>query len=257
MKTFNRLLPALMAVAMAVMLSGCLPAATPVKYMLSNPEGYLQMQMAPNMLGKSVTSAIDSRDAGPLHFKSMHLVYTTRFVSSDGSKKLDTTLDTTYENAGGSYASMLTRYARNGVPFNDDFMLTYRGLVVVREREAYLNKSNSEWGVEAKSIQAFTPVTDDADKLNFVVASGWTGEISSFMTVRTSCSVGKPHPASQVDKALAGTARDMTCDLYNSNGIKKGTTVYAYLDQYGLAVKRKYLDASGIVTFHIDSITIQ
>src|SRR5215469_7833790 len=117
----------------AATLAGCMPEA--VKQIEANKSDYMQSHFAVTDVPQQVASTIGAADATPMGFHEMKMTIslTASRTSDDQVKHYVNTA--TYTAVGGPYVQILDVLNNNDVPFQEDYSLTYRGLLFLRTQQ--------------------------------------------------------------------------------------------------------------------------
>ena len=240
----------------AGLLAGCTPPVR-VKQVLSDPTTYLTAHFAPANLPQPVHDVITNADNGPLGFHKIVLHLDWALLDNDKAKTVHEKQTVTLLDAGGSFVQAITAYSRNGIPTNDYFDLSYRGLLFLKDQLVLTGATNATTAIRIHRITQFTAIGTSGAPLTYAFTAGFAPQIAGFVHGRDVCTQGQPYPASKVFATLQGQARDITCQHFNNNGVSTGTRGYAYLQHYGVAVYMHAKLASGDSDGKVTSVSVQ
>lgn len=245
-------------IIMAAMLSGCMPEA--VKQIESNKSDYMQSQFAVAAVPKQVTDTIAAADSAPIGFRRMDLTLTLT-VSRDGDPQVNHFVNTaTYTAAGGPYIQILDVLNNNGVPFQEDYSLTYRGFLYLRTQQVQLNARNSNAIFAIHSLQpvaAWPGSGPGSGGIDFRYERGLSQQIMNFETGAMSCRFGDVFAASELHPALAGNAQKLHCTALNTNGVVISRSEGAWLMRYGLVFMTEVVTSSWKRSWKLTQVQVQ
>ena len=229
----------------AAILSGCMPEA--VKQIEANKSDYMQSHFAVTDIPQEVASTLAAADPTPMGFHKMELTLSLT-VSRTSDNQVNHFVNTaTYTAAGGPYVQILDVLNNNGVPFQEDYSLTYRGLLYLRTQQVQLNALNSN---QIFAIHSLEPIGTwpaggpGAGDVHFRFEQGFSQQIMNFQSGGLSCEFGSVFPASQLNPALAGSAQRLRCTAVNDNGVVISHSEEAWLMQYGIVFTTQVVTSS-------------
>lgn len=232
--TISRLSAAVMLIT-AVTLCGCMPET--VKNIEANKSDYMQSHFAVTEVPQEVAATLASADSSPMGFHKMDLTLQLT-VSRTSDQQVNRYVNTTtYTAAGGPYIQILDVLNNNGVPFQEDYSLTYRGLLYLRTQQVQLNALNSNqiWAIHSlEPIGTWPAGTAGEGDVHFRYEQGLSQQIVNFQTGALSCKFGSVFAASELNPVLAGNAQKLQCTALNTNGVVISRSEGAWLMHYGL-----------------------
>lgn len=248
------------AFALAVIaLSACKPAD--VKDVLNDKEGYLNSEFSADQLPKNIQSEMSSLDQTPVNFQRLVMKMSTSVeLPLNTQAKPDLKNVITVINAGNGLVKSIEEMYQNGIPSQQDYQLTYRGLFVLRNQSVVLNRQVSNFIVVAKSmpkVDPFLPRTQSNDTFEYDRLEGTSVQLMGFLSSKLICTWKGIHPASDVNALFTGDARDMECQFFNNNGVLTSRTQRTYLMNYGLVLTMSRAGASYNTTFKVDTVSIE
>jgi outer membrane murein-binding lipoprotein Lpp len=231
----------------SLLLSGCAPM-TKVKDVMADKQAFMNENFSPDKLSKEVAQTVNAADQGPLGFHKMVFHLDWRVNDDDKNKTMVIQQVATYSNVGRGLVQEQMDNQRNGVPMFEMYELSYRGFIGLKYQTMNVGAAVAAFPYEIKSFQHFDPVGQPGASggLDYQYKTGTGVQFMNFRAGRDTCKFGAEYPASKINEQLAGSARDLECVDFNSNGVKAHTVRYAYLDKYGLAVSLHTEYASGI-----------
>lgn len=221
-----------------LLLGGC-ASHPPTKDVVANKRGYLDENFTIKKLsesqGKWARQHLSKDDS--LGFKEMALNIDRQSTSPNASL---TTLKATqtFVNAGRGMAKVLWEASSNGIPFSMEYMLSYRGLVTFRSQSVKLNQKNANSIYELKEISQFPDgLVDPKENEEYLFAYTLGSEIqmANHTKIEFKCKSAKFYPANSIHSGFEGKALDLNCEM-STEGILKGKSRYAYLQQYGISL---------------------
>lgn len=254
--TMSRSRLAVMMVA-ASMLCGCMPEA--VKQIESNKDDYMQTHFAVSDLTQQVAGTLAS-DSTPMGFHKMVLTLDLTVSHTSDDKVSHFVNTSTYTAAGGPYVQILDVLNNNGVPFQEDYSLTYRGLLFLRTQQVQLNAVNSNMIFAIHSLQpiaawpARAPGSGDVD---FHFEQGFSQQIMNFQSGAMSCKFGDVFPAAQINPVLTGNAQKLHCTALNNNGVVTSQSDAAWLMNYGIAFVTQVTTSTWVRSWKLAQVEVQ
>ena len=245
-----------MALAM-LSVAGCAPM-TKVKDVQLDRQAYMNANFSPDKLNKDIVRTVSSADPGPLGFQKMVFHLNWQLNDDDKNKMVAFEQEVSYSNAGGSLVQSRVDDSRNGVTINENYSLSYRGVLSLMSQFMNLNAVAAAPVSELKSLQHFDAATrpKSAGQLDYQYKLGFAAQLMNFREGRNTCQVGPDYAASKLNAQLAGDAHDLDCVAYNGNGVKVHSTRFAYLDKYGVAIVTHTEYAAGISDATVASVEI-
>lgn len=257
MKELKRLRVSLAAAALFA--TGCV-GVVPVKNVESDPLGYLTKTFTRESIPAGVASAITSRDGGQLPFQRMVLSITPHFdVVPGGGTAPAMHSAWTLINVGGPFVQTLDAQTSNGVETRQDYGISYRNFLAVREQVIVVNHTNSSFIMQIRSLQSFTPLAVAAAPAGGVdIRYQWGNpiQLANLSTLGMHCEYGARYPAARLSPKLLGEAQELKCDYSNQNGVVTDHMVRALLTYYGVTILIRKQTATATVKFSIDDATI-
>lgn len=242
----------------AALLSGCMPEA--VKQIESNKSDYMQSHFAVADVPKQVTAAIAAADPAPLGFRKMEVTLALS-VSRTADAQVNHFVNTaTYTAAGGPYVQLLDVLNNNGVPFQEDYSLTYRGLLFLRTQQVQLNALNSNQIFAIHSLQpvaAWPAGGPGAGDIDFHFEQGLSQQIMNFQTGALTCRFGSVFAASELNPALAGNAQKLDCTALNTNGVVISRSEEAWLMRYGIVFTTRIVTSDWKRSWKLLKVSVQ
>jgi hypothetical protein len=251
---------ALCFVAAVSLLPGC-TGVVPVKSVQTDKPGYLAKTFSLQSVPTGVAAAIKAKDAGPLAFHKITLSVTPVFEgAAAGSTPQHYHVTLTLINAGGPFVQALEEMTSNGIATREDYAISYRNFLAVRAQTLLLSRTDSNFVMEIKSLDNFTPLAATAAAKGDVdMRYGWGNQIqmANIPNLAMHCQYGEHYPAAKLNPKFAGDAQDLKCESLNSNGVVVSHTVRAFLAQYGITVMTRNQTASAIVIFQIEDAAVE
>ena len=219
----------------AAMLCGCMPEA--VKQIESNRGDYMQTHFAVTDVPKQVADTIAAADSAPMGFSKLELTLSLT-ASTTANDHVNHYVNTaTYTAAGGPYVQLLDVLNNNGVPFQEDYSLTYRGLLFLRTQQVQLNALSSNYIFAIHSLQplaAWPANGPGGGDIDFRFENGLAQQIMNFQTGALTCKFGSVFAASELNSDLVGNAQKLSCTALNTNGVVISRSEGAWLMHYGI-----------------------
>jgi hypothetical protein len=244
--------------AVAAMLCGCMPEA--VKQIESNKSDYMQSHFAVTAIPQQIAATLAATDSAPLGFHKMELTLSLTVSRASDGQVSHFVNTATYTAAGGPYVQILDVLNNNGVPFQEDYSLTYRGLLFLRTQQVQLNAQSSNQIIAIHSLQPIAawpaggPGSGDVD---FHFEEGLSQQILNFQTGAMSCSFGSVFAASELNPALVGNAQKLHCTALNNNGVVVSRSDGAWLTHYGLVLMTRVVSSSWMRSWKVSAVQVQ
>ena len=219
----------------AVMLCGCMPET--VKKIEANKSDYMQSHFAIAEVPQEVAATLAAADPSPMGFHKMDLTLQLTVSRTSDQQVNHYVNTTTYTAAGGPYIQILDVLNNNGVPFQEDYSLTYRGLLYLRTQEVQLNALSSNQIVAIHSLEPIGtwPASRAGEgDVHFRYEQGLSQQIVNFQTGALTCEFGSAFAASELNPALVGNAQKLHCTAVNTNGVVISHSEGAWLMHYGV-----------------------
>lgn len=233
------------AVITAAMLCGCMPEA--VKQIEANKSDYLQSHFAVTDVPQQVAATLAAADSAPMGFHRMDLTLSLTVSRASDNHVNHYVNTTTYTVAGGPYIQILDVLNNNGVPFEEDYSLTYRGLFYLRTQQVPLNalSSNPIFAVHSlEPIGTWPASARGGGDVHFRFEQGFSQQLVNFQTGALNCGFGSVFPASKLNPVLVGDAQQLHCTALNTNGVVISHSEAAWLMHYGLVFTTQIVTSS-------------
>jgi hypothetical protein len=241
-------------------LSAC-SGVVPVKNVETDKLGYLAKSFSLPSVPSAVVGPIRAADDGTLPFQRMTFSMQPVFENISGGNAPPAFHSTwTLINIGGPFVQFLDEQTSNGVQTRQDYGVSYRNLFMVRGQTLLLNRPNSSFVMEAKSLQSFTPVSINGPSqgtLDYRYEWGNQAQLLNFTALSVSCTYGGRYPASRLHPGLLGEAQEVICDHTNRNGVVADHSTRALLSHYGVAILIRNQTAAAVVSFKVQDFSIQ
>ncbi len=242
--TMSRL-SAAVTIITAAMLSGCMPEA--VKQIEANKSDYMQSHFAVTDVPQEVAATLAAADSSPMGFHRMDVTLAMT-VSRTSDNQVNHFVNTaTYTAAGGPYIQILDVLNNNGVPFQEDYSLTYRGLLYLRTQQVQLNalSSNQIFAIHSlEPIGTWPAGSPGGGDVHFRFEQGFSQQIMNFQSGGLSCGFGSVFAASQLNPVLVGNAQTLHCTAVNDNGVVISHSEGAWLMHYGIVFMTQVVTSS-------------
>lgn len=255
--TMSRPCASVMLIA-AAMLCGCMPEA--VKQIESNKSDYMQSHFAVTDVPQQVAATIAATDSTPMGFHQMELTLSLTVSRTSDGQVSHFVNTATYTAAGGPYVQMLDVLNNNGVPFQEDYSLTYRGLLFLRTQQVQLSATSSNMIFAIHSLQpiaAWPAGGPGSGGVDFHFEQGFSQQIMNFQDGAMSCTFGSVFAASEVNPALVGNAQHLHCTALNNNGVVISQSDAAWLPHYGIVLVTRVATSTWMRTWKISQIQVQ
>jgi hypothetical protein len=240
--------------------AGC-TGVVPVKNVEADKLGYLNKTFSPQSIPAPVASQIKTADPGPISFHKMTVSAEPHFVVFDNGTPAPSYHSTwTFINAGGPFVEVLDEQMSNGVDTRQDYALTYRNVFFVRDQTMLLNRTDSSFVMEAKSLQSFSPVSlrgASGGSLDYRFEWGNQAQLMNYTSLAVLCTYGARYPASRLNARFLGDAQELDCDHLNKNGVVTGHSTRALLTYYGIAVVVRNRTSRATVDFEITDFKVE
>jgi hypothetical protein len=246
-------------ISAVLLTSGCV-GVVPVKNVESDKVGYLTRTFTLESVPGGVASQITAKDNGTLPFHRMVLSVTPHFAVVPGGGTPPVFHSSwTLINAGGPFVQTLDEQTSNGVDTRQDYGITYRNFLTVREQVLVLNRTDSSFIMQIKGLQSFTPLAagyPPAGGVDIHYEWGNPIQIANLSNLSVRCDYGARYPASRLNPKLVGEAQELNCQYTNKNGIVTDRMVRALLTYYGVTVLTRKQTSTATVDFRIDDAII-
>ncbi|HEY7888596.1 MAG TPA: hypothetical protein VIC29_10250 [Steroidobacteraceae bacterium] len=242
--TMSRACTTLMIIT-AVTLSGCMPEA--VRQIEANKSDYMQSHFAVTDVPQQVAATLGAADSSPMGFHQMKLTLSLTVSRTSDNQINHFVNTTTYTAAGGPYVQILDVLNNNGVPFQEDYSLTYRGLLYLRTQQVQLNALNSNQIFATHSLEPVTawPASGPGSgDIHFRFEEGLSQQIMNFQSGALNCEFGSVFPAAELNPALLGNAQKLHCEALNTNGVVTTRSEEAWLMRYGIVFTDRMVSSS-------------
>jgi hypothetical protein len=245
-------------VVTAVTLSGCMPEQ--VKQIESNKSDYMQSHFAVTDIPQQVADTIKAADSSPMGFQQMKLTLALT-VSRTSDGQINHFVNTsTYTAAGGPYVQILDVLNNNGVPFQEDYSLTYRGLLFLRTQQVQLSATNSNFIFAIHSLQpvaAWPAGAPGGGDVDFRFQEGFSQQIMNFQDGAMHCRFGSVFAAAKINPALAGNAQHLHCTALNNNGVVTSQSDAAWLMRYGIVFVSRVTTSVWVRDWKVTQVQVQ
>lgn len=249
----------LTVLAGGLLATGCV-GVVPVKNVESDKVGYLTRTFTLESVSGSLAAQITAKDAGSLPFHRMVLSVTPHFtVVPGGGAPPAFRSSWTLINAGGPFVQVLDEQSSNGVDTRQDYGISYRNFLAVREQVLLLNRSDSSFIMQIRGLKDFTPLAAAGTPAGAVdIRYEWGNpiQIANLLNLSVHCDYGARYPAAKLNPKLLGDAQELNCEYTNNNGIVTDRMVRALLTYYGVTVLTRKQTSTATVDFKIDDATI-
>jgi hypothetical protein len=247
--------------AVCVLAAVACTGVVPVKNVETDKLGYLNKSFSPQSLPAPVFSQIKTADPGPISFHKMTVSAEPHFESFATGTPLPSFRSTwTFINVGGPFVEALDEQTSNGVGTRQEYGLSYRNLFLVRGQTLWLNRTNSSFVMEAKSLQSFTPISltgAAGGSLDYQFEWANQAQLMNFTSLAIRCTYGARYPASRLNARFLGDAQELSCDHLNKNGVVTEHSTRALLAYYGIAVLVRNQTAAATVNFRITDFSVE
>jgi hypothetical protein len=239
--------------------TGCV-GVVPVKSVESDKVGYLTRTFTLESVPGALATQITAKDDGTLLFHRMVLNVTPHFtVVPGGGTPPAFHSSWTLINAGGPFVQVLEEQSSNGVDIRQDYGISYRNFLAVREQVLLLNRADSGFIMQIKGLQDFTPLATAGTPVGGIdIRYEWGSpiQIANLSNLSVRCAYGARYPAAKLNPKLLGEAQELNCEYTNNNGVVTDRMVRALLTYYGVTVLTRKQTATATVDFRIDDAAI-
>lgn len=242
----------------AAMLSGCMPEA--VKQIEANKGDYMQSHFAVTDIPQQVAATIAAKDSSPMGFHEMKLTLSLTVSRTSDGQVNHFVNTTTYTAAGGPYVQILDVLNNNGVPFQEDYSLTYRGILYLRTQEVQLNAltSNQIFAIHSlEPVAAWPAGGPGGGDVHFRYEQGLSQQIMNFQTGAMDCEFASVFAASEVNPMLVGNAQKLHCTAFNDNGVVISRSEGAWLMRYGIVFMTEIATSSWKRSWKVVQVQVQ
>ncbi len=217
-------------------LSGCAPEK--VRNVVVDNGAYMRSHFGVGDLPSQIRRTVEAGDHVPLPFQRMVLHIAWKY--HDVARNLNYTVDATatWTNAGSGLVQVLHEYSRNGVPTSQMAEISYRGIQALRAQDVAYERQVVDPPTELKSFTHFDVLGagDFGRTLDYQFTFAPAPQIMNFKTGRNLCVFGSVSAASLLNAAFDGNMQQIDCTEYNTNGVVRGHSRFAYLIKYGVAL---------------------
>jgi hypothetical protein len=231
-----------------------------VKQIESNKTDYMQSHFAVTDIPQQVADTIKAADSSAIGFQQMKLTLALT-VSRTSDGQVNHFVNTsTYTAAGGPYVQVLDVLNNNGVPFQEDYSLTYRGLLFLRTQQVQLNATNSNFIFAIHSLQpvaAWPAGGVGGGAVDFHYQQGLSTQIMNFQDGAMSCRFGSVFNASEINPALTGGAQHLHCTAFNNNGVVTSQSEAAWLEHYGIVLVTQVSTSVWVRSWKVTQVEVQ
>jgi hypothetical protein len=218
------------------------PPASPAPPPSSAPSegsGYFSQHFSADALAADVKNAVIQANLAPVSFRKIE-VHTRALVTTPGdgqsgqSSPSAYTVTVVFENAGdGLIRRMQAVQSKDGNTVVR-FDLTYRGYFPFLMQTVPANGNTLPPVVEARKVLRLDTKTDG--HMSFAYLYGPSGQATFADPGQVLCDAGKTYSASELNPAIQGQARELSCQTVDTNGIVTEKMTLAYLENYGVAL---------------------
>ncbi|WP_147293180.1 hypothetical protein [Dyella monticola] len=247
---------AALCVAATSLLSGCINNVQ-VKDVQQDKAGFLASHFSPSSLSTGVYKTITDADSGQMKFK--RIVYQLNWDNDveNKDKTYKTSETYTLTNVGNGLVEVMSENSRNGVPFSQDYQLSYRNLITIKGQSMNLGANIAPMEMEMKSFEHFDPISSFRSGLEYKYKYGTSAQIMNYRDGHTSCERGDAQPASELNATLSGEAWTISCHFFNQNDVLQSTVKFAYLENYGITVAEHVQSSASVNESKIASFTVE
>lgn len=242
----------------AAMLSGCMPEG--VKQIEANKTDYMQSHFGVAEIPQQVSATIAAKDSTPMGFHELKMTVSLTVSRTADSQVSHFVNTTTYTAAGGPYVQILDVLDNNGVPFQEDYSLTYRGFLFLRTQQVQLNAvtSNQIFAIHSLEPVAAWPAGSPGDgEFHFRYEEGLSQQIMNFRTGAMNCQFDSVFAASAVNPAFVGNAQKLHCTALNDNGVVISRSDGVWLMHYGIVFMNSIVTSSWRRTWKVLDVQVQ
>lgn len=209
-------------------------SVVPVKDVTADKVGYLNKKFPTNLIRPAVAGSTPATSPD-LGFRQLVIKFDSTGENSDG-KKDSWQREITYINQGNGLVQEISESANNGISFELDYSLTYRGFMGLRWQSVPLRGNLSSLLFEIKEASRFDPLPT-APGQAFVVdyATGTEQQIMNYYPNKRSCKSTGYRPAGEIHAKLSGQALIFECENISNNTVQSRNT-WAVLPGYGVAI---------------------
>jgi hypothetical protein len=217
---------------------GAMPVPAPPSNAPSDERGYFAQHFNTDALTADVKNAVIQANLAPVPFRKI-VVHTRDLVTASGGQSGQAnpstyTVTVVLENAGhGLVRRMQAVQSQENNTFTR-FDLTYRGYFPFLIQTIPANANALPPVVEARKVLRFDTKTDG--HMSFAYLYGSSGQATFADPGQVICDAGKAYSASELNAAIQGQARELSCQTIDTNGIVTDKMTLAYLENYGVAL---------------------
>ncbi|HTV86995.1 MAG TPA: hypothetical protein VME63_16465 [Dyella sp.] len=243
MRKYARVITVSLAMAVSSLLAACAPNMAapkapppkPALDMFRDKQAYMEQYFSPDVLPDQVTRTLATADAKPVSFSRLMVTSHRRVFANSGQAPTAYEDRTEYENAGNGLVRMMVTVQSNGFDVSTDFSLSYRAYIGLLLQAVPSSTFSLPPVIEARSVEHFDPVMS-SDNMNYAFHSGYVGNSRASSPYQMHCQAGRSYSAAVINASIRGMARQMQCQITNTNGIITQSRTYGYLEQYGVAI---------------------
>lgn len=241
--------------ALAGLVAGCV-APIPVKDMLNDRQKFLTTQFAPNRLPTQVRQTVEKAGTPAVAFKELHLGFNADQEEDDKKKQLEG--KALLLDAGNGLVQTQLEWSRNGFPYRINNSLEYVGIVPLLWNSGFHDEQNTFVTWETKEARRLDRVTTlrQGDELVFDFSYGGFLQSVNLPQERITCKVGATRPANGIHANFSGTAVALECNALDANKTPVSRTDWAYLSDYGVAIRTALKTRKETLTFQYTSVKV-
>ncbi|RUL71440.1 hypothetical protein [Dyella choica] len=225
-----------------LLLSGCIsrpikPASQlqpPVSKVLQDRAAYLHQAFTIDALPRSVRNTLATDVSAPA-FQRITVDTRIRTFKTGVAAPQNFASHTVYEDLGKGLIRAWSTTDSNGFNASSDFWLAYHNYVGLLSQRVAPTASAmpAMWGIE--QFDRFQSGLS-AENMIYSLQSGYLGRSSVPQPSQLACQLGRTYAGTTVNTAIAGSVRDMDCQVSNANGVVVEKRRYVYLEQYRFAL---------------------
>jgi|GEM_PF-704856 len=202
---------------------------------------YFSQHFSAEPLAAAVKNSVIQANLAAVPFNKIVLHTRDQVTTADGqpgqseqNKPATYTVTVVLENAGHGLIRRMQVVQSQDANVVTRFDLTYRGYFPFLTQTIPANANALPPVVEARKVLRFDTNTDG--HLSFVYLYGASGQATFADPGQVICDAGKQYGASELNPAIQGQARELSCQTVDSNGIVTDKMKLAYLEKYGVAL---------------------
>ena len=236
-------------------LIGCAPAM--VKDIAANKTGYMNDYFNPQHLSEGISRELSKSEKVSYNYNSISVKLNVTFEDLDKKRETPTAVFT-FKNAGNGFVQEMREFSNNGIPYGIKYVLSYGGLIGLKEQNVRFNQTNASFVTEAKQFtifqQSFLKPTENTD-YSYEWTYGNSPQIANFNTMKLSCKTEAFFSASKISSKLNGRAIEFKCERF-VNGIQRSREKYTFLESYGLAVTAEHQSSGQTEKYDIQGVEV-